>query len=170
MASQQQLDQCYMEVARAHAKLSKGVRGKIGACLVTKHGVILGGCNGLAPNGSNVLETKKYMETGAGAWLDPDWIVEQYPFQDMDGRYQLVTKPETIHAELSCILRAAKEGVSVVDSTLYVTQNCCPVCSEMVVAAGVTRVVYEKEYRITSGIQNLSEHGILVEKFNGSGA
>lgn len=56
MASQSELDTAHMDVARAHARLSKGERGKVGACLVTAHGVILGGCNGMAPGGSNVLE------------------------------------------------------------------------------------------------------------------
>ena len=114
MATQQELDECYMSVAESHANLSKGVRAKVGACLVTKHSVILGGCNGLAPGGSNILESKEYMKSGAGGWLDVDWIEEQYPYEDENGRYQLVTKEETIHAELNTLLKAAKEGVSVV--------------------------------------------------------
>lgn len=140
MTTQSNLDTCYMKVAEAHAALSKGERAKVGACLVTKHGVVLGGCNGMAPGGSNKLEYK------------------EVPFE------VLVTKPQTIHAELSCILKGAKEGVSVVDSTLYVTLSPCIVCSEMIAAAGVKRVVYKQEYRDCSGIENLKELGILVEK------
>ena len=139
MTTQADLDVCYMKVAQAHAELSKGERAKVGACLVTKHGVVLGGCNGMAPGGSNKLE-----------------------FVSENG--DLVTKPQTIHAELSCILKAAKEGVSVVGSTLYVTLSPCIVCSEMIAAAGVKRVVYKQEYRDCSGLSNLKELGVLVEK------
>ena len=139
MANQKELDKCYMAVAEAHAELSKGQRAKVGACLVTKHAVVLGGCNGLAPGGSNQLE-----------------------FDSENG--DMVTKPQTIHAELSCILKAAKEGVSVVDSTLYVSLSPCIACSEMVAAAGVKRVVYKEEYRDCSGIENLKQLGVKVEK------
>lgn len=164
MANQQSLDQCYMEVAESHAKLSKGVRGKVGACLVTKHGVILGGCNGMAPSGDNTLETKEYMDTDAGSWLEPEEIREMWPFVDKIGRYRLVTKPETIHAELSCILKAAREGVSVVGATLYSTLSCCKPCSEMAAASGVKRVVYKEKYRDSSGIENLKRLNVEVEQ------
>lgn len=140
MASQQELDECYMTTARAHAKLSKAVRKRVGACIVTKQGVILGGTNGMAPGGSNSLE------------------------YEVDGI--LVTKDETIHAETSCILRAAKEGASILGATLYTTLSCCRACSEMVAAAGIVRVVYDEAYRDTSGIQNLLNLGVQVEVFN----
>ena len=139
MASQKELDKCYMTIAEAHAELSKGQRAKVGACLVTKHTVVMGGCNGLAPGGNNQLE-----------------------FVSENG--DLVTKPQTIHAELSCILKAAKEGVSVVGSTLYVTLSPCIVCSEMIAASGVKRVAYKQEYRDCSGIDNLKALGIDVER------
>ena len=140
MASQSNLDKCYMTVAEAHAQLSKGKRAKVGACLATTNGTLIAGCNGLAPGSSNELE---YVAEDGG----------------------LVTKGETIHAELSCILRAAREGVSVVGSTLYTTLSCCKPCSEMIAAAGVKRVVYRDTYRDTSGISNLQNLNILVEKY-----
>jgi dCMP deaminase len=139
MATQSELDAVYMQTAEAHAKLSKAVRKKVGAALVTSNGVILAGCNGMAPSGSNECE-----------------------YVDSDGFF--VTKPETIHAELSCILKAAREGVSVVGSTLYVTLSCCKPCSEMVAAAGIKRVVYKEAYRDVSGIENLVSLGVCVEK------
>ena len=142
MASQKELDIAYMKIAQAHAELSKAIRAKVGACIVTQHGVILGGCNGMAPGGSNTLE---YPENG-----------------------KLVTKPEVIHAELSCILKAAKEGVSIVNSTLYVTLSCCLPCSEMITAAGVSRVVYLDDYRCTKGLDNLILNGIEVTQLEGT--
>ncbi len=141
MVNKESLDKCYMSVAFAHARLSKGVRAKVGAALVTNSGAILAGYNGLAPYGSNELE----------------YITE-------DG--QLVTKPEVIHSELNCILKAAKEGVSVLGSTIYITLSPCLVCSEMLIAAGVKRVVYYNEYRCTLGLDNLTKQGIIVDKIN----
>ena len=42
MATQEQLDRCYMVTAMAHAGLSKARRKKVGSCIVTAQGVILG--------------------------------------------------------------------------------------------------------------------------------
>lgn len=156
MSSQKELDECYMTIAHAHAKLSKGTRGKVGACLVTQNGVVLGGCNGLAPGGENVLEDRQYSNAFNSG---------EFPFEDRHGKYRLVTKQEVIHAELSCILKAAKEGVSVVGSTLYVTMGCCVRCAEMISAAGVKRVVYQNDYRLTQGVQNLKKLNLEVEKY-----
>lgn len=144
MASQQSLDYCYMAVAEAHATLSKAERKSVGCALVTPNGVILGGCNGLAPGSSNELEYK------------------EGPFD------VLVTKPEVIHAELNCLLKAAREGVSVVGATLYTTLSCCKPCSEMVAAAGIKRVVYKELYRDSSGVDNLKSKSIQVDKYEES--
>ena len=165
MATQEELDKCYMSTSVAHANISKAIRKKVGCALVTQSGTILAGCNGMAPSGSNSLEERKYMNVDEGGWLDYDLILEKYPYVDQEGkRYTFVSKEHVIHAELSCILRAAKEGVSVVGSTLYTTLSCCLRCSEMVAAAGVKRVVYKEEYRDTRGIENLKSLGVIVEK------
>lgn len=165
MANQKELDLCYMSVAEAHAKLSKAQRKKVGCALVTQNGVILGGCNGLAPNSGNTLEEKQYMKApNNGEFLDENYKNSRWPYEDEVGRYSLTTRPEVIHGELNCLLKAAKEGVSVVGGTLYTTLSCCKPCSEMVAAAGIKRVVYTEEYRDTSGIENLKALGVVVEK------
>src|SRR5690606_35251579 len=140
VASKESLDLCYMTCAEAHASLSRGIRAKVGVVIVTRNGTILGGCNGLAQGSSNILE-----------------------YVDSEGK--LVTKPEVIHGEVNAILKAAREGVSVVGGTLYTTMSCCKPCSEMVAAAGISRVVYKEAYRDTSGIENLRNLGVKVEQF-----
>lgn len=142
MPTQNELDHCYMRVALEHAKLSKAVRKKVGACLVTTNGIIVPGVNGLASEGSNTCEDWKYI----------------------DNECILVTKPEVIHAELNCILKCAKEQVSCLGCKIYVTLSPCLVCSEMLAQAGVSEVIYLEEYRDTSGIDNLKKHGILVKQ------
>lgn len=55
-----------------------------------------------------------------------------------------------IHAEMSAITDAARNGVSVKDATLYCTTFPCHLCAKHIVAAGITRVVsiepYPKSY------------------------
>ena len=56
MPTQQETDDVYMGVALLHARLSKGKRLKVGACLVLESGVIIGATNGLPKQLGNELE------------------------------------------------------------------------------------------------------------------
>lgn len=140
MASQKELDSVYMGTALLHAKLSYAKRKKVGVCLVTKQAVCLTGYNGQPSGFPNECE------------------------ELVDG--ELVTKSTTVHAELNAVLKAAKEGVSLLGSTLYTTLSCCEPCSAMLVQAGVSRVVYLESYRSTKGVELLQQAGILVEQIN----
>lgn len=142
MANQKELDALYMGTALLHSKLSKCIRKKVGAALVTTSGIIIPGYNGTPSGRPNACE-----------------------FIDENGEY--ITKNETLHGELNAILKAAKEGVSVEGSTLYVTLSPCVQCSAMITQAGIKRVVFQEEYRDIQGILNLKDAGIQVEKFKG---
>lgn len=126
-------DDVYMKMAEAMSTLSKANRKKVGAVLVTKNGVVLTGCNGTASGSDNTCE-------------------------DSEGN----TKPEVLHAELNCILKAAKEGVSVLDSTLYVTLSPCLQCAAMLVQAGVKEVRFKELYRCDKGLRYLIANHIDV--------
>lgn len=145
MARQTDLDGAYMHAAMAHARLSKAARSRVGATLVTKHGVMIPGYNGTPAGTSNVCE---------------DWVPNTTT-RDMVS----VTKPEVLHAELNCILKAAKEGIAVAGSTVYVTLSPCIQCAAMMVQLGISRVVYDEPYRKTDGIDYLKANGIKVEKY-----
>ncbi len=80
----------------------------------------------------------------------------------------LETKPEVIHAELNCILKGAKEGVSVKDSVMYVSLSPCVPCASMLKQAGVKRVVYKEQYRDPSGIEYLRDNRVLVVSYEES--
>lgn len=107
-------DSMYMGIALLYSRISKAERLKVGCCFVTQNNVVLGGVNGLPRPLGNVCE-----EEG-------------------------VTKKETIHAELNGILKAAKEGISLVGSTLYVTHSPCKSCASILIEVGVKRVVILK--------------------------
>lgn len=145
MANQQSLDLVYMQTALLHAGLSKARRAKVGSCLVTTQGVCLTGYNGTPIGMDNSCE------------VATDWDVNTK--QEI-----LVTKPEVLHAELNCLMKAAREGISVLDSTIYITLSPCIACSAMLIQAGIKRVVYLQQYRCTKGLELLSKAGIVVDK------
>lgn len=142
----EKLDRLYMEMATSMSTISYGVRAKVGAILVTENGVVLTGVNGLPKALGNVLE--------------------HICVSDSQDDYVLKTKETVIHAELNCILKAAREGVSTINSTVYVTMSPCPQCAAMLVSAGVKRVVFKDIYRNDSGIAVLIDCGVRVENYS----
>jgi len=52
----------------------------------------------------------------------------------------------TIHAEQNAILQAAKFGIPIEGSTMYVKMEPCRTCAMMIISAGIKRVVCEKKY------------------------
>jgi dCMP deaminase len=136
--------QVYMQTARLFATLSKAKRAKVGAILVTETGVTISGVNG-TPSGTNN-------------------ICENTQLNHLTNSYELVTKEEVIHAELNCILKAAKEGVSVINSDLFVTLSPCLSCAAMIKQAGIRKVYFREQYRDNSGVQYLRDTGIEVSK------
>lgn len=152
MAKQSELDDVYMGTAILHSRLSKAKRAQVGAVLVTNHGVTLTGYNGTPTGLPNECE---------------DVITPTLPYLQGDGP-TLRTKPEVIHAELNCIMKAAREGVSCIGATVYVTLSPCVQCSAMLIQAGIKRVVYHQLYRDAFGIALLQEAGVLVQSYDQS--
>lgn len=137
MPKQYELDKCYMQVAKAHAELSKATRKKVGACLVTPSGVIIPGYNGKPSGWDNTCEDNN------------------------------VTSPYVIHSELNCILKAAKEGISIKGSIIYITLSPCQQCCAMIAQAGISEVIYLEEYRDKTGIYELMKNAVKVRKYCG---
>ncbi len=52
----------------------------------------------------------------------------------------------TIHAEQNAILHAAKYGISLEGSTLYLSMEPCRTCAMSIVSVGIKKVVAEKRY------------------------
>lgn len=131
-----------MDLACSMASISHGKRLQVGAVLVTANDVVLRGVNGLPKPLGNELE---------------NWVTIG---DDSNGTASLVTKPTVIHAELNCLLKAAREGVSVVGSTLFVTHSPCPHCASMLAAAGVVKVYYKDVHRNGECLEVLKQCGI----------
>jgi dCMP deaminase len=131
----QKFDDRYLEMATIWAKNSYCKRRQVGALIVKDKMIISDGYNGTPSGFENVCE-------------------------DENG----VTKPYVLHAEANAISKVAKSGNSSEGSTLYVTASPCIECSKLIIQAGIKRVVYRDEYRLTDGVDLLRRAGIEVEK------
>ena len=128
-------DDKYLEMARVWASNSYCKRRQVGALIVKDRMIISDGYNGTPSGFENICED----ESGA-------------------------TKPYVLHAEANAITKVAKSGNSSQGATLYVTASPCLECAKLIIQAGIKRVVYRDEYRLTDGIDLLRRAGIEVDK------
>ena len=128
-------DEKYLAMAEVWAGNSYCRRRQVGALLVKDRMIISDGYTGTPSGFENICED----ESGA-------------------------TKPYVLHAEANAISKVAKSGNSSDGATLYVTASPCIECAKLIIQAGIKRVVYKDEYRLTDGIDLLRRAGIEVEK------
>ena len=67
----------------------------------------------------------------------------------------------TVHAEASAICFAAKEGIAVKGSTMYVTLAPCRNCAKLIINSGIEKVIYLQSYRDPSGLVLLTRAGVV---------
>ena len=133
MEKQLALDRRYLRMSRIWAENSYCQRRKVGAILVKDGMIISDGFNGTPAGFENVFED----ETGA-------------------------TKPCVLHAEANAITKVARSNNSSCGATLYVTASPCLECSKLIIQSGITRVVYNEEYRLSDGLGLLRRAGVEV--------
>ncbi|MBN2151827.1 MAG: dCMP deaminase family protein [Candidatus Lokiarchaeota archaeon] len=147
-------DEYFMEIAKIVAKRSTCLRRDVGAVLVKDAHIISTGYNG-TPAGlphctpSTCVRTKLNIPSGK----DPHLC-------------------RAVHAELNCIIQAARHGTSIDgNTTIYVTAFPCIDCTKVLINAGIKRIVYLGEYDSSNEIRNslIAESGIVLEKYSPEG-
>lgn len=72
-----------------------------------------------------------------------------------------------VHAEQNAIYNAARRGICIVDSWVFVNGEPCPLCAKALVQVGVERVFcVSKGYSTTEGVEMLRDHGVAVHAVN----
>jgi len=72
--------------------------------------------------------------------------------------------PNAVHAEANAIVWAARYGVSTDGCDIFTTHMPCLGCANLIINAGIIRVVYSVDYRDHSGLDLLTTVGIEVDK------
>jgi dCMP deaminase len=161
----------YMDIARRVSQLSYARRLQVGAVIVKDDTVISYGYNGSPSGWDNNCEDIEWCS--GGGWLSPEEIEEGWPYEgtyldangnEMQGRYRLKTKSETIHAESNAIAKLAKSNNSGLGADLFVTHSPCIECAKLIYQSGICRVFYSENYRDDAGIKFLEKSGIDIIK------
>jgi len=124
-------DQYFMTITRQVAERSTCLRAKVGAVLVRDRNILATGYNG-SPAGM-----PHCLDVGCQVHLSqtPAGETEENCFR-------------TIHAEINAIAQAAKNGAVIRDAAAYVTHTPCQHCFKVLINTGITRICYEREYKL----------------------
>ena len=131
---QYKLDLRYLKMAQIWAENSYCKRRQVGALVVKDQMIISDGYNGTPSGFENVCEDDNN-----------------------------VTLPYVLHAEANAITKLARSSNTSEGSTLYITDSPCIECAKLIIQAGIKRVVYAREYRLTDGADLLRQAGIKVD-------
>lgn len=124
-------DKAYLRIAREWGELSHCKRRKVGALIVKDRMIISDGYNGTPSGFENFCED----EEGYTKWY-------------------------VLHAEANAILKVASSTQSCQGATLYITMSPCKDCSKLIHQAGITRLVYQVDYKDNSGLKFLEKAGV----------
>lgn len=131
-------DSLYIDLATRIAKMSYARKRQVGAIAVKNNNILSFGFNGTPTGMDNTCEDENNK-----------------------------TFPWVIHAEANLVSKAAAEGLSLQNSTVYVTTAPCDNCALLLIQSRVERVVFAEYYKTDSGIVYLQHSGIQVDKYHG---
>lgn len=135
-------DEYFINIAKLVASRSTCLRRKVGAVVVKNKQVLATGYNG-APTGIVHCDKAGCMREKLGV--------------PSGQRHELC---RALHAEQNAFLQAARHGVSLDGSTLYITTQPCSICAKMIINVGITKIIIEGNYPDEFGLKFLQEAGV----------
>jgi dCMP deaminase len=139
-------DKNFINIATEIASASKCVSKQVGAVIVKDGRILSTGYNGTPAGYTNCCD-----------YWEGEYTPEHHDW----------SKTYEIHAEMNAIIWAARKGISIEGGTIYVTLEPCSECSKNLIASGIKRIVYLKEYEHTHSAtvsKFLKDNGVSIEK------
>ena len=128
---QTKYDKAYLKMALEWGELSYCKRRIVGALIVKDNMIISDGYNRTPTGFENICED----DEGYRKWY-------------------------VLHAEPNAIAKVSSSTQSTNGATLYITLSPCKECSKLIFQSGIKRVVYNKKYKDTSGLEFLEKAGV----------
>jgi len=123
--------QYFMTITRQVAERSTCTRAKVGAVIVRDKNILATGYNGAPAGLPHCSDEGCLIYTSK----TPSGETEENCFR-------------TIHAEINAIAQAAKNGAAIRDADIYITHTPCIHCLKVLINTGITRVFYERPYKL----------------------
>lgn len=175
-------DKANMEIAYLTAILSYCQRRQVGAVIVKDDRVIANRFNGTSKGTENICEDKYVVcsKCNSNIILKEEVLA----VQDENGRHlstcpncessnyftvdyiKLTTNDKVIHAEQNAILFAARNGISINGTTIFVTTEPCIDCAKFIEASGIKKVIYSELYKNNAGVEYLQNNGVECYRYD----
>lgn len=146
----------YLAMAEYMGSMSKCASKQVG-CIIVKDGtsIVSSGVNGTPSGYTNCNDI--FHKDNTDEWHSTIATQDENDFLIVDGKkvYRIkdgdVTHKEfsldyEIHAEVNAISKMAQSGVSSKGCTLYCNYSPCINCAKSIIAAGIDKVIFNKEY------------------------
>lgn len=133
----------YMGVAQLLRLRSTCLRGRVGIVAIRDKRIVATGYNG-SPAGQ-----PHCFELGC----------------DVDENLHVLGCQRAIHAEANLVSFAARHGIALEGTILYCTHGPCLKCAQLIVASGITELVYETPYRLPEGLELVDRSNIPIRRF-----
>lgn len=140
-------DEYFMKLAHEVATRTTCMRRAVGAIIVKDRRILASGYNGV-PTGLTHCS-----ETGC---------LRQELGVPSGQRHEIC---RGLHAEQNAIIQAARYGIDISDSSIYITTQPCVVCAKMIINAGIQEIVYQNPYDDELAMSLLNEAGIKMRIF-----
>ncbi|MDD3480637.1 MAG: dCMP deaminase family protein [Patescibacteria group bacterium] len=120
----------FMLIAKLASTRSTCLSRPAGAVIVKDKQILATGYNGSMPGVEHCTDEGSCYRRRSGA--------------SDEGKYD---NCRSIHAEANAIAQAARHGIDIQGSEIYVTMYPCYVCTKLLASAGIKKVYYEYEYK-----------------------
>lgn len=142
VVSRDEFDRYIIACCFREAEQATNLWRHVGAVIVRNEEVVLAGCNTQMPH-----EWTPYMEGDARSFFKQGLHVE-------------LTTDE--HAEARLIGEAARRGIPLEGTLLYLTTFPCPPCAKLVARAGFSRIYYAEGYAMLDGERILKDQDVEI--------
>ena len=142
-------DEYFMKLAHEVATRTTCLRRAVGAVIVKDRRILATGYNGVP--------------TGLAHCAEVGCLREQLGIPS--GQRQEICRG--LHAEQNAIIQAARYGININGSSIYITTQPCITCAKMLINAGVQEIVYRQPYPDELSMALLGESGIKLRVFDG---
>ncbi|MGV8151384.1 MAG: deoxycytidylate deaminase [Candidatus Woesearchaeota archaeon] len=140
-------DEYFMNIVMEIGSRGTCDRGRTGCVIVKDHRILASGYVGSPPGLDHCDESGH--------------ILRKVTYEDGEERMHCV---RTIHAELNAICAAARYGISLDGSTVYMKLEPCEACARALIAVGVKRVVCAGRYHgAKRTLEMLKQVGVEVK-------
>ncbi|HPE67921.1 MAG TPA: dCMP deaminase family protein [Thermotogota bacterium] len=138
--SRPSFDQMYMAIAQIVSLRSTCLRGRVGAVITKDTRIVSIGYNGAPASLGQCNEFGCITDLERGGCI------------------------RTIHAEQNAIAYASRVGIPLEGGTMYVTMSPCIDCAKLILASGLSRVLFFEEYRNSYALDYLEVSGVQVSQ------